>query len=274
MNEALLRIEIERDLRKSGSETVIYLEGETDPAFLFSLLGVPAPTDNVYQRVLIRGLKTKRGSGSTAVMARVALTPVFPSSRIFGVTDGDGRKLGELKGSFDDPYSGPLFSWKAYCIENLMAKTGWPLAWGDPPDWASELSRYGPYVALNRVRMDVNAILDELRLARYFNPVQGSPTHSSTEIATALAAGKTRLLSFDVEHRFLEELDAYNTAVDRSIDEAHALMNGKWLLRHRCPTLTARDPDRCGAEWQAHAQASGGLPEVRDWWQRVTGNPP
>jgi hypothetical protein len=32
-------------------------------------------------------------------------------------------------------------------------------------------------------------------------------------------------------------------------------------------------PDRCRDEWLGHAVSSGGLPEVRDLWQRITGRP-
>ena len=188
--------------------------------------------------------------------------------------DGDGQILADLESSFDPPHPGPLFRWKAYCVENLLAKTGWPSAWGDEPDWSAELANYGPYVALNRVGSEARAILKELGLANYSNPAHGTLLRPSDEITAALADGKARLLSFDVEQEYRDQLSAFEATVRRGLDEAHALINGKWLFRHMAPTLTTRDPDRCEYEWLAHARSAGGLPEVREWWERVTGSHP
>ena len=277
MSEVGLLSQIRDDLRTSPVETVIYLEGRTDPKFLFALLGLPNPPDGLHQGVLVKGLKdegSRRGSGSNAVMARVELASRNDLPRVFGVMDGDGRTIEELTSSFDPPYLGPLFRWKAYCIENLLAKTGWPLAWGEGPDWSAELSNYGPYVALNRVGSEARAILRELGLEKYSNPAHGIPLRLSDEITAALAAGKARLLSFDVEQEYRDQLSTFGATVLRSLDEAHALINGKWLFRHMAPTLTSRDPGQCEFDWLAHARSTGGLPEVREWWERVTGSPP
>jgi hypothetical protein len=274
MNEVELLSKIRADLQEAPNVTVIYLEGVTDPEFLFSLLGLKRPTDDVHQGVLVKGLSTRQGSGSGAVRSRVELASRFQIPRIFGVLDGDGRSLSVTAANFDTPYSGPLFHWKAYGVENLIAKTGWPPAWGDAPDWATELAKYGPYVALNRVGLDAQAILKDLNLSSYSKPSHGTPLRRSDEIASALAAGKARLLSFDVEAEFLNELSTFETAVRRDLDEAHTLIDGKWLFRHLAPTLTNRDKALCEYEWLAHARSIGGLPEVRDWWERVTGNPP
>jgi hypothetical protein len=277
MNLAEIEDAVEQDLRVSPSRKVIYLEGKTDPVMLFALLGLPNPDDGLHQGVLVKGLKdegSRSGSGAKAVMARVDLAPRFQPSKIFGIIDGDGRTLDDLRPSFDPDHTGPLFSWKAYSIENLVAKTGWPTAWGDEPDWPAELMKYGPYVALNRIGLEVRAILHELGLDKYRDPIQGAPLRPREEIAAALAVGKARLLSFDVEMKYLAELVSFDAIVQNSLDEAHALINGKWLFRLMAPTLTGRDTSRCEYEWLAHARSAGGLPEVREWWERVTGNPP
>ncbi len=277
MNLAQIQDEVERDLRIPLSATVIYLEGKTDPAILFALLGLPDPPDGIHQEVLVKGLKdegARSGSGSKAVIARVDLAPRFQPSKVIGVIDGDGRKLDDLRPSFEPDHNGPLFCWKAYCIENLLVKTGWPPSWGDEPDWSMELTNYGPYVALNRIGLEARAILKDLGLGNFLNPILRQPLKPSTDISAALAAGKVRLLSFDVEEAYHEELSNFEKAVRGNLDEAHALINGKWLLEHMAPTITKRDPDVCEYEWLAHARSVGGLPEVREWWKRVTGNPP
>ena len=274
MNVVHLETQIRGDLRQSPFETVIYLEGVTDPEIFFALLGVPRPLDYVHQGISVKGLATREGSGSTAVRSRIELAERLLIPRVLGVLDGDGRSLARLAADFDTPHPGPLFCWKAYCIENLLAKTGWPPPWGDEPDWSTELSKYGPYVALNRVGLEARAILSSLKLMNFLKPILGESLKSSTEIASALAAGKAGLLSFDVEQRFVDDLTAFEAAVRRDLDEAHALLNGKWIVRHQAPTLTGRDPDLCAYEWLAHARIVGGLLEVREWWERVTGNPP
>jgi hypothetical protein len=277
MNEMNLLSEIDGDLRRSSAQIVIYLEGRTDPNFFFALLGVPIPLDELHQNVVVKGLKdegSRRGSGSEAVLARVELASRKKLRGVYGVTDGDGRALGELAQAFDAPHSGPMFIWKGYCIENLLAKTGWPAAWGDEPDWPVELAKYGPSMALNRIGSEARAILRRLGLMNFLRPELHTPLKSSTEIASALKAGKDSLLSFDVEQRFADELSAFEARVRRNLDEAHALIDGKWIVRHLAPTLTKRKPDDCEYEWLAHARSVGGLPEVRDWWERVTGNPP
>jgi hypothetical protein len=278
MNLAKVRDAVELDLRLSPKDTVLYLEGKSDVEYLFALLGEKRPLDSGDRICLYRGVLIKvpeSGSGSGSVRSHVEVGLQFRSEGlVIGIIDGDGLPLAQLAASFDPPYPGPLFTWKSYCIENLIAKTGWPPAWGNSPDWSAELAKYGPYVALNRVGLDAQAILRDLNLIGYLQPSNKMPLKQSDEIAAALAVGKARLLSFDVEAEYLHELSSFEATVLRSLDEAHALINGKWLFRHLAPTLTTRETDLCEYEWLAHARSVGGMREVREWWERVTGNPP
>ena len=278
MNRAEIQREIEKDLRRSPTQRIIYLEGKTDVKFLFGLLGRATPPGDADKNVFHQGILVKScemGSGSTAVRAHVEVASSFHRSGfVCGLIDGDGLPLSQLASTFDQPHPGPLFIWKAYCIENLLAKTGWPSTWGGEPDWPTELAKYGPYVALNRVGSEARSILRDLGLANFLKPILGESLRPSREIVAALSAGKVRLLSFDVERRYDEELSAFAATVHRSLDEAHTLIDGKWIIRHMAPTLTGRDPNLCEYEWLAHARSVGGLPEVREWWERVTGSPP
>ena len=149
----------------------------------------------------------------------------------------------------------------------------WPLAWGDEPDWHAELASYGPYVVLNRVGVRIRTALEQMSLVKYINP--DGPLKTASDFAAILVAGKGFLLAYDVEHQFIEELAAHEATVRRSLDEAHAYFKGKWLVDHMAPRISGRNnAKQCTAEWIAHAVSVGGLAEVRDWWERVTGSPP
>ena len=275
MNRADIERGIERDIRRSPSGRVIYLEGKTDVEFLFGLIGQPTPPGDPDKNAFHQGVLVRACDGSTAVQAHVEVgSKLHSPGSVCGIIDGDGVPLDQLAGSFDPPYPGPLFTWKAYSIENLLAKTGWPDAWGDEPDWHEEFTNYGPYAALNRIGSEARSILEGLGLMKYTNPILGGSHRLTAEIIIALAEGKSRLNSFDAEERFLEELSAFQVILRTNLDEAHAILNGKWIVKHLAPTITKRDPDRCRFEWLAHARSVGGLPEVREWWERVTGNPP
>ncbi len=277
MNDAGHLNQIEEDLRDAPEEMIIYLEGKTDPDVFFALLGLPRPADGLHQGVLVKGLKDegrRRGSGSSAVTAIVDVAARFGRPRVFGIVDGDGLPLESLGSKFDPPHLGPLFFWKAYCIENQLAKTGWPILWGAMPDWQAQLFNYGPYVALNRIGAELRTIIRDLGLEKFTNPVLGSQLRTSDEVSAALSSGTVRFQSYHLEQRFLEELSVYEQAIGLDLDVAHTMLNGKWLLRHMAPSLTARDPDQCRFDWLAHAISIGGLAEVRDWWERVTGWPP
>jgi len=107
MNEVDLENQIRGDLRRSPVETVVYLEGATDPEIFFALLGLARPLDDIHEGILIKGLSNREGSGSTAVKARVDLANRLLIPRVFGVLDGDGHSLATLAPNFDAPPSGP-----------------------------------------------------------------------------------------------------------------------------------------------------------------------
>ncbi len=273
MDEKEIRGEIERDLRLSPSQTVIYLEGKTDPSILFALLGVPSPSDGLHKDVLVRGLGDK-GSGASAVKARVDVATRLSPARIVGVIDGDGESLGILASNFDPPFVGPVFRWKGYCIENLLAKTGWPSDWGPPIDWPAELLKYVPYAALNRIHRDLRAVLETLDVAQFSHPSDKRPLKSPPDVLAALEADKHLLQSYDVAQRFQSELDSIQANILGNLDEAHACLNGKWFVDHLAPSITGRKSKQCRIDWITHAASTGGLPEVTDWWARVTGSLP
>lgn len=275
MNDKELLNSLATDLRDAPAQCVIYLEGKTDVDIFFSLLGHTRPSGDLHQGVLIRGLREGDGSGSEAVRRRVQLGATLGKSvRILGILDGDGAALNQLGGQFDAPFFGPLFSWKAYCIENLLRKAGWPPAWGPEPNWATELRKYAPYVGLNRLHRRFAQILDRLNIARFTSPVAGQALLRESDVSRELQQGKDEIMRRDVQQDFRAEVSGFKAAVRQSLSEAQCLLNGKWLISHFAVTKTRKSADKCRAAWIAHAASVGGLREVKDWWTRVIGKAP
>jgi hypothetical protein len=275
MNPAENRDAVEKDLRRSPNQIVIYVEGKSDVDYLFGLLGRPTPVGPPGEGLVHRGVLVKGCNGAAAVKARAEVGSDFrPGAIVIGIIDGDGLPLSELAATFDAPHQGPWFSWKAYCIENLLAKTGWPSVWGNPPDLRGAFRTYGPYVALNQLHLNIISMLKTLKIAKLTNPPLDTDLKTDLEVIEALEADKHLFQDFDVAKEFRSRLLAFQQAVDRDLDEAHALLNGKWLVEHFAPTQTGRKPDQCKIDWIAHAVSVGGLAEVRDWWERVIGSPP
>lgn len=276
MNERELAREIQDALRRAP-RGVLYVEGQTDVPILFALLGVAPPSDGIWQDVLVKGLSGAMGgggSGGRAVEQRVIFAARRRYGSIWGVVDGDGEPLAGLSGQFDPPHPGPLFRWKAYCIENLLVKTGWPPSWGAPPDWRDILTRYAPYVALNRLGRRVRAALEVLGLHRFHAPVAHEPLVTAADILAALRRDRRHLDEIDVPAAFDAEVASLQATIARDVDEAHALVNGKWLIDAFAVTATGASKDECRAAWCDHARAGGGLAEVRDLWRRLTGREP
>ena len=276
MNETVLLREIVADLQTAPARKVVYLEGKTDTPMLFGLLGVPAPRDDVHKGVLVRGLKDSSGSGGSSVRSRVDLAAAKGYAGVYGVIDGDGRAIVELSASFDAPFIGPIFTWKGYCLESLLVKTGWPAAWGTPPDWTQVLLSYAPYVVLNRIFLDIKERLATLHLARYSRPILHEPIKTVQEVTEALERDKHLLGGYDVAAHFAREVESFQCAVVTSLDEGHALVDGKWIVNVFAPGRLGASfkPQACRDAWIAHATAVGGLAEVRALWERITGQPP
>lgn len=276
MNERELLQDISGDLQLAPARKVVYLEGKSDVAIFFALLGVATPPGGLHQGVLVRGLSEKRGSGGEAVESRTSLAASKGYSGVFGIVDGDGESLSKLAERFDAPYAGPCFSWKVYCIENLLVKACWPEAWEEAPIWGDVLRAHSPYVALNRLHKELRESLETLKLFRFSHPTLEEPLRTRDDVAALLARDKHLIAGYDVEARFFEEVRSVEALIDVSLDEGHALVNGKWLVnvfapRHRGLSWHRKESPQA---WITAAAAQGGLPEVRDLWRRITGRLP
>lgn len=268
---------IQADLQRA--RTVIYLEGKTDEPLLFALAGVTRPSSGIHNDVYVVGLKTG-GSGGKEVSAlidtakSVGLAGTPGNGGVFGIIDGDGADLSSLKARFDAPYCGPLFSWPAYCIENLLTIT-WPSGWGVLPNWAAVLTSYVPYASLNRVHVELRSALKTLGLERFHAPTSDQALKTLVDIKTALSADKGLIAGCDVEAMFDAEVRRLNTALSSSLEEGHALVNGKWLITHYARiTQPEKQEDVLRDMWARALLANGGHPTVRDLWTRIAGSAP
>lgn len=273
MNEQWLRREIEKDLQgaAAGRGVVCYLEGKTDVPILLGLLGAgdegEVSSGVLYEGVLIRGLRDR--SGSSAVKQRLEVARRYGYPGIFGVLDGDGEARSALAAAFDAPYRGPCFRWKGYCIENLLARATWPARWATPPDWSAVLATYAPYVAINRLGMELRRRLQRLELDRFVNPGSASPLRTIQEFFAKLEEGKHELASIEVATMFSSEVEGFMAALDNSLEDAHALLNGKWLIECFAPRHTGRTPKECRDEWTEALRSTGGDAEIKAWWRRT-----
>jgi len=270
MNEVELLRELRADLQNAPAQKVLYLEGKTDVPIFFALLGLTPPRDGLHQGVLVKGLKDKSGQGSSAVRLRVDLAKKREIPQIYGLLDGDGRSLPDLSAHFDPPFAGPLFQWKAYCIENLLVRTGWPPTLGPDPDASSLLRELAPYAAINRLAVRIQSDLRELGLLSYQKPILDKPSKTIPEFVEILEAGAQRFETLDLVQVFQDEHRTIAQTIQDSEHEAHTHINGKWLVDILAARHARRHPDECRKAWLEHAITVGGLPEARDLWQRIT----
>jgi hypothetical protein len=259
----LLR-EIDRDLQTAPANRVLYLEGTTDVGVFFALLGVDRPLGDLHDGVAVRGLPDGRGSGSTAVEARVNVARDNGRPHVYGVVDGDGRDLEELDPLFSGP--GPLFAWRTYDIENLLVRAGWPPHFPPCPDWPAVMRSYSGLVAVNRLGRSFREALKDSGLLRFLRPSGDGRPWDRRSVRGALER-HAEILRADHVTEFEQEADAFEAMVDADLDAAHARLDGKWLVKHHVGG-TLKIP-KYREEWIAHVAASGGLPEVRALWDRV-----
>lgn len=277
MSERELLGKIEEDLRLAaeGRRRVLYLEGRTDVRILLGLLGrgeaTAMPDSILHDGILIRGLtdRSKFGAGSKAVRQRVELAAGHGYPGVFGVLDGDGEALPVLAPQFDDPYGGPLFRWKVYCIENLLARAPWPEEWGIAPDWHTVLADLAPYVALNRLGLTLRTRLQRLGLDRFINPGSASPLLATEELRGKLRDGQHELAGLDVVAMYDAELAVFASTLARGVDQAHTLVNGKWLVDLCVPGLAGRTQEERRDKWAGQVARLGGDPEIKAWWTRT-----
>ncbi|MBK7825695.1 hypothetical protein [Nannocystis sp.] len=251
-----------------GRGVIVYLEGKTDPPVLLALLGA-IDADETANGVLHDGVLIRSLGGSEEVEQRIEVARKAGVVGVFGVLDGDGRGLNEVAMQFDAPYPGPQFRWKGYCIENLLARAGWPPAWGVEPDWRAEMASYAPYVALNRLGSELRGRMKRLDLDGYLRPDRSRPLRQPEEFTEMFRDGKHELANLDVDAMFSKEYAAVGHTIEQSLDGAHTLIDGKWLINDLAPRRTGFSQERCREDWTVHVRAAGGDPEICAWWRRA-----
>jgi hypothetical protein len=250
-----LEREIDEDLQRSLGGGVLYVEGQTDLAAFFALLGRPAPADDVVDRVLVKQVRGSRG-----VQDRVEVADRTGRKRVFGIIDGDGRDRAHLDAVFTGP--GPLFAWRAYAIENLVVRAGWPPAWGDPPDWSDVIRRHSAVVAGRRLAHELQHTLRDLtKLGRAGS--DGWP-HGRDHVRAAILAVQRTLAGRDLGAEFDALVTRFEAMTE---DEAHCWLDGKWLIHHVAAERRRRH-DEVRQEWLSHV-ATVGHPDAQDLWRRI-----
>lgn len=84
-----------------------------------------------------------------------------------------------------------------------------------------------------------------------------------------LNKGKHLILGFDVARKYEEYRDGFVTTLRRSLEEAHCLLNGKWIFNDLAPRLSGASPEACRTAWLAAVKDAGGLPAVQHFWGRL-----
>jgi hypothetical protein len=277
MDEKTILKNINLDLGRGSANRVIYMEGKSDPPLFFALLGVtlPATTFVVHKGTVVVGLGDN-GSGKRAVETYLTVAAKNRlGQNVFGIVDGDGEPLADLVLKFDHPFAGPLYTWKAYNIESLFPQCPWNGAWGAAPDWQVELVSYAAYVGLNRTHQRLEKAQADLGLSKRTIPKHPDALRTVAGEKARLAAAKGKLTGFDAEAVFDAEVSGFLAALGNGIVEAMALLDGKWLLADYLVRNRGGGNDAYWRrEWAAHVTASGGITEVKDLWQRITGSPP
>lgn len=254
----------------------LLLEGKTDAQALFALLGVERPSDGVYQGVVVVGLDDRDGSGSRAVRRRIehAQQTAGLQDRFIGIIDSDGVSQEGCLPAFEERSVGTLLVWPTYCIENLLAQTGWPAAFPGNVDLPEQMARYAGYVALHRMVQELRPILEALRLHRREQPYR-DPFLTPEEIERVLRRDQGLITEYPIAERFRHEVDTFCRLTREDLAAAHQAFDGKWLVEHLAVRLCeGKSKDECRAAWLAHARATGGHPQVRDLWRRIAGRLP
>ncbi|HEY0134111.1 MAG TPA: hypothetical protein VGB85_08525 [Nannocystis sp.] len=270
MDDRAIGQELERDLlRAAATGKVLYLEGPTDLLMLLGLLGREPPTVVPEEGMPVDGVWVRGISGSKAVEQRIDVAGRLGFRDFRGIVDGDGKDLEALAATFDPPFNGPLYHWKAYCLENLLTECSWP-NWGPAPDWRSVLAAYIPYAALNRVVAAAQERWRSLGVARFGRPIFDQPRRTTEEIRNQLHRDASDLRDLgDLVGLYDAEVNRCETALATSLSHAHALVNGKWLVEVHAAEASRGSPERCRQAWAMHVGRTGGHPEVVAWWRRL-----
>ena len=256
--DKVVRDEILTDLQESGSKLkVVYLKGASDYEILLALLGrAPASSHaGLIDGVFVRGLHQEDvvgGSGKRAVMQRLKLAQTAAIDGIYGVIDRDGEEADNTS-NFD---SAPLFTWPAYCIENLSAQAL------DGYDALASMSKFAAYVAHNR--SGLGEALRDFGLTRHIKP---------TDPLLDLAGMQAKYREFDLEQQVdrLAQLHEEFIQILHSQDSlrSHCWCDGKWLVNIDLPNQWRVNPERSLELLLDKVRAAGGYQPIKDWWQSL-----
>ncbi len=252
--------EIQGHLQRSRERVVLYVEGMTDVNVFAALCGHEEP----------RGILIVALGGNRKVARYVELASAAGDSYrgVYGVLDGDGASLSETAPRFDAQYSGPLFQWKRYSIENyLFEPSYWPGQWGALPDFQQIAHRdYAPYTALNVLVDDLQARFDDIGLGAHVFPTE--PLTSGRQFEQLLWQGQVLVNDLDVRAEYATRLNIIRERITQSPAEMHALINGKFFTEHFA-VQRAGSKEKAWEDWLAAAQNQRRPNDVQNLINRI-----
>lgn len=259
MNRDALVQEIEGDMR--AARKVLYVEGSDDVDALKALLGSQPVEINP---PFVDGVLIKPVNGKHNVKARLQIAESKGFSGLYGVTDGDGADWATIGLQLSSPTLRPHTIWPAYSIENLLLQAAWP------DDWRFEcrhaMSELSPYVAQNQLWRRHQDAFREAGLSGFDKPRPHEKLLTLSEAKTRLTGLLERPLAAELQ---AFEADYLHLLNQRSLDAAHCLLNGKWLVEYSAVTLTNQSKDTCRQQALRAAESAEGHPSVKMWWTQL-----
>jgi hypothetical protein len=246
-NETLLA-DVQADLQIAPR--VLYVEGESDIAMLWALLGLEAPLGNTLDQVLVKAV-----GGKNSIKQRLKICQTTQIKNVFAVVDLDGE-------SYDASQQSPP-TWPAYCLESLLVQTGWPAALGAAPDMQVIYKELAPYSAVSTLSRTNERAFKDAGLLGYTEPAASQQRLSANDLANKFAKVDIHQLQREfhqIHASYLADIEANNA------NSIHTWLNGKWIVEVISHELSSQSKDTCRDIWLDHARAQDGSTFVKNWW--------
>lgn len=244
-----LLIEIQGDLQIAPR--VLYVEGDSDLAMLWALLGLQnAPLGNTHDQVLVKSV-----GGKNSIRQRLKVCQTKGFKKVFGVIDSDGDV-------YDSSQQSPQ-TWPSYCLENMLIQMGWPAALGAAPDMQAIYRELAPYSAVSTLSRTNDKAFKDAGLLGYTEPTASQKRLSATDISAKFGSVDIAQL----QREFHQIHAGYLADIDANKEAVHTWLNGKWIIEVVSHELSGKSMEDCRDSWLDHAAAQGGSGFVKNWWQ-------
>jgi hypothetical protein len=244
----ILFADIQADLQIAPR--VLYVEGDSDIAMFWALLGVDVPLGNTRDQVLVKAV-----GGKNSIKQRLKTCQSKQLKNVFGVIDLDGE-------AYDANQQSP-HAWPTYCLENLLVQTGWPPALCAAPDMQAIYRELAPYSAVSTLSRNNDKAFKDAGLLGYTEPAASQQRLSATDIAAKF--GNVDIVQLQQEFHQIHERYLADIEVNDN-ERIHTWLNGKWIIEVISHERSGQSKDACRDIWLTHALAQGGSDFVKTWW--------